>query len=96
MSVDNIWVHIKLHTEELPILYSSSNTIRHIKSRGTKWEGHAARIGEERKVHNVFGGKDRRKKTTRKTEDGSEWIFGRLGAGSEFSWLTAGIGGGLL
>jgi hypothetical protein len=38
----------KLHNEELHILYSSPNIIRKIKSRGMRWAGHVARIGEER------------------------------------------------
>jgi hypothetical protein len=38
----------KLHNEELHILYSSPNIIRKIKSRGMRWAGHVARIGEEK------------------------------------------------
>jgi hypothetical protein len=43
----------RLHSEELHILYSSPNIIRQIKSRGMRWEGHVARMGEERNVHKV-------------------------------------------
>jgi hypothetical protein len=40
-------------------------------------------MGEERKVYRAFGGKARRKETTRKTKAwmGSEWILGRLVGG---------------
>jgi hypothetical protein len=37
----------KLHIEELHILYSSPNIIKHIKSRRMRWAGHVARMGEE-------------------------------------------------
>jgi hypothetical protein len=33
-----------------------------------RWAGHVARMGEERKVYKVFGGKARRKETTGKTK----------------------------
>jgi hypothetical protein len=58
----------KLHNEELHNLYSSPDIIRQVKSRRMKWAGHVARMGEERKVYKVFGGKTRRKKTTWKTK----------------------------
>jgi hypothetical protein len=35
----------KLHNEELHNLYSSSSTVRMIKSRRMRWTGHVARIG---------------------------------------------------
>jgi hypothetical protein len=38
----------KLHSEELHIVYSSPNIIRHIKSRRMRWAWHVARMGEER------------------------------------------------
>jgi hypothetical protein len=58
----------KLHNEELHNLYSSPDIIRQIKSRRLRWAGYVARVREERKVYNVFGGKARRKETTRKTK----------------------------
>jgi hypothetical protein len=58
----------KLHSKELHNLYSSSDTIRQIKSRRMRWAGHVARMGDERKVYKGFGGKARRKETTRKTK----------------------------
>jgi hypothetical protein len=57
----------KLHNEELHNLYSSPNIIRQIKSRRMRWARHVSRMGEERKVQG-FGGRSRRKKTTRKTK----------------------------
>jgi hypothetical protein len=58
----------KLHSEELHNLYLSLDIIRQIKSRRLRWAGHVARMREERKVYNVFGGKARRKETIRKTK----------------------------
>jgi hypothetical protein len=46
-----------LHNEELHILYSSPNIIRHIKSRRMRQAGHMARMGEERNVYKVLIGK---------------------------------------
>jgi hypothetical protein len=40
-----------LHGEELHNLYSSPDIIRQIKSRGMRWAGHVACMGEERKVY---------------------------------------------
>jgi hypothetical protein len=47
----------KLHNEELHILYSFPNFIRQIKSRRMRWAGHAAHMGEERKLYKVLVGK---------------------------------------
>jgi hypothetical protein len=47
----------KLHNEELHNLYSSPDIIRQVKSRRTRWAGHVARMGEERKVYKVLMGK---------------------------------------
>jgi hypothetical protein len=47
----------KLHNEELFDLYTSSNIVRVIKSRRMRWEGHVARMGEERGVFRVVVGK---------------------------------------
>jgi hypothetical protein len=56
----------KLHSEELNNLFSSPNIIKQMKSRRMRWAGHVARMGEE--SVQGFGGKARRKQTTRKTE----------------------------
>jgi hypothetical protein len=48
---------MKLHNEELHILYSSPNIIRLIISRKVRWAGHEARMGEERNVYRVLVGK---------------------------------------
>jgi hypothetical protein len=58
---------MKLQSEELHNLYSSPNIIRQIKSRRMRWAGNVARMGKERKKGvQGFGGKARRKETTRK------------------------------
>jgi hypothetical protein len=56
----------KLHNEELHNFYSLPDIIRLIKSRRMRWAGYVARMGEE--IVQGFGGKARRKETTRKTE----------------------------
>jgi hypothetical protein len=55
----------KLHNEEFQNLYSSANIIRIIKSRRMRWAVDEAFT--ERVMHLEFGGKARRKETTRKT-----------------------------
>jgi hypothetical protein len=47
----------KLHNDELHSLYSSTNIISVIKSRGMRWAGHVARMGEGRGVYRVLVGK---------------------------------------
>ena len=47
----------RLHNEELHDLYSSTNTVRVIKSRKMRWVGHVARLGESRVVYRVLVGK---------------------------------------
>jgi hypothetical protein len=59
---------------ELHNLYSSPNIIRQIKSRRMRWAGHVARMGEDRKVYNVFLGKPEGKRplgrSRRRWQDG--------------------------
>jgi len=38
------------HNEELHNLYASPNIIRVIKSRWMRWEGHVARMGDEKRT----------------------------------------------
>jgi hypothetical protein len=47
----------KSHNAELQNFYSSPNIIRQIKSRGMRWVGHVARMGEEINVYRVLIGK---------------------------------------
>jgi hypothetical protein len=44
----------KLHSEELHNFYSSTNIIRHIKSRRMRWVRHVEHMGEERKLYSVL------------------------------------------
>jgi hypothetical protein len=53
---------IKLHNEELHSLYSSSSTIRIIKSRMMRWAGHVARMGEKRNSYKILVGKSEGKR----------------------------------
>jgi len=47
----------RLHNEELNDLYSSPIIVWVIKSRRTRWDGHVARMGEERGVYRFLVGK---------------------------------------
>jgi hypothetical protein len=47
----------RLHNEELYALYSSSKTIRMIKSRRMRWEGHVARVWARIGAYRVLVGK---------------------------------------
>jgi hypothetical protein len=58
----------RLHNEELYGLYCSSYIVRVIKSKGIKWAGHVARIGERKGALRVFGGETGRKKATWKNQ----------------------------
>jgi hypothetical protein len=57
----------KLRNEELHNLYSSASMIRMIKSRRMRWTRHKQSWGKRRNAYRIFGGKTRRKETTRKT-----------------------------
>jgi hypothetical protein len=75
-----------LHNKEVHNLYSSPHIIRQVKSRQIRWAGHVARMGEERKSVQGFGGKARRLRDHWEDQGvggkmGSEWILG----GSELS-----------
>jgi hypothetical protein len=52
----------KLHNEELHDLYSSPSIIRIIKSRGMRWAGHVARMGEKRNAYRLLVGKPEEKR----------------------------------
>jgi hypothetical protein len=47
----------------LPILYSSPDIIRQIKSRRMRWAGHMARMGEGRNMYRVLVGKPKGKRS---------------------------------
>jgi hypothetical protein len=54
-------------------------------SRRMTWAGNVARMGEERKVYKVLVGNPEGKtplgRPRRRSEDGSEWILGKLAWG---------------
>jgi hypothetical protein len=80
----------KLHSEELHNLYSSLDVIRQIKSRRMSWEGHVARMGEERKLYKVLVGKGEGKsppgRPRRRWEDGIRMDLRDIGLGS-MDWI---------
>jgi hypothetical protein len=53
----------KLHNEELNDLYSSPNTVRVIKSRKIRCEGHIAHMRDRRGVYRILMGKPEGKRT---------------------------------
>jgi hypothetical protein len=53
----------KLHNEELHNLYFSPSIIKIIKSRGMRWVGHVARMGEKRNVYRLLVGKPEGKRS---------------------------------
>jgi hypothetical protein len=83
-------------------MYSSPDTIRQIKSRRMRWEGHVARMGEGRNVYRVLLGKTERKRPMERPrsrwEDGIKISLREIGWGvwSGFTWLSMGTVGGLL
>ena len=48
----------RLYNEELYNLYSSRIIIRMIKSRGMRWEGHVASVGDRRSAYRFLVGKE--------------------------------------
>jgi hypothetical protein len=66
----------KVHNEEFHKMYLSPNISRDIKSRGMRWAGHVARMGERKP--------ERKRALGRPRSDarmGLEWILGRLAGG---------------
>jgi hypothetical protein len=75
----------KLHNEELHTLYSSPDIFRQVKSMRMRWEGHVARMGEERKCTR-FWWESRKERDHFEDQGvggkmGSECILGRLAWG---------------
>jgi hypothetical protein len=50
-------VHREQRSSELHNLYSSPSKIRIIRSKGMRWTGHVARMGERRNVYRLLVGK---------------------------------------
>jgi hypothetical protein len=79
----------KMHSEELHILYSSPNIIKHIKSRRMRWAGHVACMGE-RKLYRVLVEKPEGKRPLgrprHRWEDGIRMDLGEIGWGS-VEWI---------
>jgi hypothetical protein len=75
----------KLHNEELHDLSCSPNIVRVIKSRGMRWSGHVARVGEGRGVHRALVGKPEGKRPLgrprRIWEDNIRMVLQEVGCG---------------
>jgi hypothetical protein len=75
----------RLHNKELYALYCSPNIIRAIKSRGLRWAGHVARVGERRGAYRTLVGKPEGRRPLgrprRRWEDNIKMDFREVGLG---------------
>ena len=82
----------KLHNEELRDLYSLPNIVRVVNSRGMRWAGHVACVGEGRGVHRVLVGKPEGKRPLgrprRIWEDNIKMDLRKVGAGGDWMELA--------
>jgi hypothetical protein len=89
-----------MHNGKLHNLYSSLDIIRRIKSRGMRWAGHVACMGEGRNVYRVLVGKPEGKsplgRPRRRCEEGLKMDLRETGweVRSGFTWLRIGTVGG--
>jgi hypothetical protein len=78
----------KLHNGELHNLYPSPDIVRQIKSRGMRWAGHVARMGEGR---NVYRGSAKEKRPFERPrhrwEDGIKMDLREIGWGGCVEWI---------
>jgi hypothetical protein len=93
----------KLHSGQLYNLCSSPDIISQIKSRGMRWAGHVARMGEGRDLYRALMGKHEGKRPLerprRRWEGGIKVDLREIGWGgvwSGFTGLRIGTVGGLL
>jgi hypothetical protein len=88
----------KLHNKELNDLYSSTNTVRMIKSRRMRWAGHVAHMGERRSIYRVFREKPEGKKPLGRPrcrwEDNIKTDLWEVRTWTGLSWLRIGTDGG--
>jgi hypothetical protein len=75
----------KLHNKKLNDLYSLPIIVRVVKSRRMRWEGHVARMGEDRDVYRVLVGKPEGErplgKPRRRWEDNIKMDLQEIGGG---------------
>ena len=85
-----IGVGRKLNNEELNDLYSSSSIVRVIKSRGMRWAGHVACMGERKGVYMVLMGEPEGKRPLgrprRRWEDNMKTDLQEVGCGG-MDWI---------
>ena len=79
-----------VHNEELNDLYSSPNIVQLIKSRGVRWAGHVAHMGEKRGIYRVLVGKPGGKKPLgrprHRWEDNIKMDLQKVGCGG-MDWI---------
>jgi hypothetical protein len=80
-----------LFNEELRDLYSSPSIIRIMKSRGMRWAGHVARMGEKRDAYRLLVGKPEGKRPLerprRRYVDNIRIDLGEVGWG-DVDWIS--------
>jgi hypothetical protein len=88
----------KLHNEELHNLYSSTDIVRHMKSRQMGWTGHVARMGEVQGCGGKAGRKRPLGRSRRRWEDMIRMDLREIGwaVWIGIDWLRLGTGGELL
>jgi hypothetical protein len=83
----------RLHNKELYALYSSPNIIRVITSRGLRWAGHVARMGERRGAYRALVGKPEERRplgrSRRRWEDNIKMDLRQVGWGrGSLDWIN--------
>jgi hypothetical protein len=74
----------KLQNKELHSLYSSPNIFRVIKSRGMRWAGHVARMGDKRNAYKILVGSPEGRglgRSRRRCEDYIKMCLTEIGSG---------------
>jgi hypothetical protein len=65
----------RLHNGELHNFYTSSYSIRVIKSRSMEWVGHVAHMGGVRNEYKILSGKPEGKRSYRRPRCRWQWIL---------------------
>jgi hypothetical protein len=82
----------RLHNEELNDMYASPNIIWVIKSKGTRWAGHVARMGEKKYAYRILVGRPEGRRQLerprRRWEDNTKMDLQEVGWGMDWIELA--------